>query len=722
MSIVLISTAVILGVFADSVSGRTYTSLELLDEGGTDSGSGATPEAVLQPFFDEQQSEAEADIEADAVRALASIMFAVHPTDGAFARSNPAFPRQGRRYQERSRATPAAMQFRWPWQGEEPAEVQKEEQKIDSTSTKKSNGSTPYRSKQAAKLKAIGGSPADKALQVNLDPLTYGSFAEIGAGQEVSRTFLQAGAAAGTVAKSLSAYDMQMSDALYGSAKRYVTKERLIQMMDGEYKDLEAYVREGKAAWGGRKPEVRFFSFAATLAAKAYMSDRECEGWVGVTYQHEAGATTRSSILIHVRMSDPTAPLQGEAIGVLGTNLIYLCTNTNDPYVITSFLQDGIEKGRLEIDYIDFQGPAFPDVDPRVVAFRQVQFGLTPSVMLELDKRSDKYLQVVPNDALYKTPVIVQRSRFLPATNTHQEVMAAAKRQVLANASKGDREPKCLNDLQVDDLILPKSFDAATRIKAINLFVDADTDGDGFLSLEELRGCAQLSDEDIDTLLSGDDSGFVEIDTLTLLSDRGPAAVAFLDRLEMLQPLKSPVLVSSIEQTHFLAEYLGRYTNQRVTVAVGGGNYSFSRGLYNPRKYTNLKGGMLEAFGRLFSKNVKIFEYPRISKEDGKISPALLPDGAAKFIHQYLIAEGHLVPIEKEFMSARALLPESNEAFTGGATEARRSIRAGTSEWETYVPEEVAKIAKTRRWFGQVRDGQETGVGDFYDLLKKITT
>eukprot|EP00435_Cladocopium_sp_Y103_P042916 s1622_g12.t1 len=140
----------------------------------------------------------------------------------------------------------------------------------------------------------LGSSAFDKALQVNLDASIYGSFAEIGAGQEVSRTFLTAGAAAGTVARSLSAYDMQISDVTYGKAKRYVTQatsERLDQMLKTEYDTLEASIREEKGK------ETRFFAFATTLAAKAYMSNRECEGWVGMTFQHKAGAAPSSALL-----------------------------------------------------------------------------------------------------------------------------------------------------------------------------------------------------------------------------------------------------------------------------------------------------------------------------------------------------------------------------------------------------------------------------------------
>ncbi|CAJ1448981.1 unnamed protein product [Effrenium voratum] len=279
--------------------------------------------------------------------------------------------------------------------------------------------------KELIQLKDLGSSSFDKALQVNLDSSIYGSFAEIGAGQEVSRTFLTAGAAAGTVARSLSAYDMQISDVTYGKAKRYVTKERLGQMLKTEYDTLEASIREEKG------PQTRFFAVATTLAAKAYMSNRECEGWVGMTFQHQAGAQP-STVQLHVRMADETAQLQGEAIGRLGTNLVYLCNFAKDPVVITSFLLDGIEEGRLEVDFVEFTGPAFPKekMDYRLLAMKMVEFKVAPSVLLVYDEQKGSYVHAVPNNSFYKTPVVVQRSRFRPVTFAHREVIEAASKKL----------------------------------------------------------------------------------------------------------------------------------------------------------------------------------------------------------------------------------------------------------------------------------------------------
>lgn len=582
------------------------------------------------------------------------------------------------------------------------------------------------RAKEAVKLRALGGSTTDKALQVNLNPDFYGSFAEIGAGQEVSRAFLQAGAAAGTVAKSLSAYDMQMSDALYGSAKRYVTQERLRQMMQGEYKDLEAYVRKGNAAWGGKEPEVRFFSFGASLAAKAYMSTRECEGWVGLLYQHESGAEP-SSVELHVRMCDPTATLQGEAIGILGTNLIYLCSMTNDPYIITTFLQDRIAEGRLEIDFIDFTGPGFPEgsFDRRLLALRMVQFRITPCVMLDLDKKGN-YVMVVPNDELYKRPVIAQRSRFLPVTNAHKELMDSAERQYLEDASEGDRAPRKVLALQIDDLMRPVNLcDSVGRINRAELFTQADENNDGQLSfkvLEKLMTPNDLSKEDTNKLFSALDSdgnGSVPIDDLVSISDSTRVSESHLDRFRMLETLQNLVLVTAINQNHELAEYLSRYTKQQVTLVVGGGGYDIKRGLYSAGMYDDSMGGLLGAFGRLFSQNVKIFQYPNID-EDGTVQDIAVPEGSDGYLHQYQLAKGNIVPIVAKHMSPSALDQKSNKAFCGGSYEVIASIEAGTSDWEMYVPPNVAEIVKKEKWFDRVVNKEVDPAAAVFSILEAI--
>ncbi|CAJ1382720.1 unnamed protein product [Effrenium voratum] len=521
--------------------------------------------------------------------------------------------------------------------------------------------------KELIQLKDLGSSSFDKALQVNLDSSIYGSFAEIGAGQEVSRTFLTAGAAAGTVARSLSAYDMQISDVTYGKAKRYVTKERLGQMLKTEYDTLEASIREEKG------PQTRFFAVATTLAAKAYMSNRECEGWVGMTFQHQAGAQP-STVQLHVRMADETAQLQGEAIGRLGTNLVYLCNFAKDPVVITSFLLDGIEEGRLEVDFVEFTGPAFPKekMDYRLLAMKMVEFKVAPSVLLVYDEQKGSYVHAVPNNSFYKTPVVVQRSRFRPVTFAHREVIEAASKKLSRELGSDSRPVMQMLDFQIDDIVRPSNLlGTEGRLRRTRAAVQADLDGDGMLSLAGLEKVfaqklpadeAKQLAKDVDL----DNKGKVMVDQVLGWTDKSVNNAEFLDRFRMLESLKLPVLVSGVGSDAELSAYLARYTNAPIVLAaadpVGGGNYDIARGIFNSKIYDDYNGGMLEAeaiqdwvlgqkreaplsqaFGKLFAGNVRIYQYPNISGE-GEVSSEVEINGTTADLHKYLVGEGKIVP------------------------------------------------------------------------------
>jgi len=582
------------------------------------------------------------------------------------------------------------------------------------------------RFREILKLTHLGGGCGDKALSVNLDDKFYGSFAEIGAGQEVSRTFLKAGAAAGTVARSISAYDMRMSDVSYGQAKRYVTSERVQQMLTTEFDEVEKCLREV------RGPECRFFAFACTLAARAYKSNRECEGWIGVTYQAEAGQP-RSTITLHVRMRDPTAQQQGEAIGVLGTNLIYLVHNTSDPYIITSYLLDGLEQnldsnsGRLEIDSIDFSGPAFPEGswDPRLMAMRMVQLRIANGVLLEPDKVSHKYRMAVPNNLLYKRPLVVERSRFTPVTCMHEEVMGACSRALEQEADESTKRPLEILNMQIDDIIQPTETEGpGQRLTTLKRVATSELKQDGMLDLAEVKRLfkGKLTDEETDALFKGLDPQSVlsvSIDALFSLTQDGVLAEEFLDRFKMLEPLKYTVLLSSISQTHDLASYLQRYTNQKIVVAVGGGGFSIGRALFNPESYMNGSSGgssMLEGLGRLFSQGgTRVFSYPNITPE-GQILPASIPDGDAQPLYEYLVRTGAIVPISSSYVSPEARDWKTNLKFRLGSHEVRELIAKGSAEWEKYMPPTVATIGKSQGWFGRLRNG-ETFTANVWQFL-----
>src|SRR5215213_9150327 len=199
-----------------------------------------------------------------------------------------------------------------------------------------------------------------KALKINLDPRWYGTFAEIGAGQEVVRWFFRVGGGAGTIAKSISAYDMTVSDAIYGTTERYVSRGRLEGMLKHEYELNIDRLQEI------RGDNTSFFSFADTVSARSFKGNNECHGWMGVKFQSHA-RDEPSQIVIHVRMLDSEAALQQEALGVIGVNLLYGAFFLHhEPEELVESLLDKLTPSRLEIDMIEFNGIEFRAVDNRL--------------------------------------------------------------------------------------------------------------------------------------------------------------------------------------------------------------------------------------------------------------------------------------------------------------------------------------------------------------------
>lgn len=253
-----------------------------------------------------------------------------------------------------------------------------------------------------------------KALQINLDARKYGAFAEIGAGQEVARWFFHVGKASGTVAKTISAYDMAVSDAIYGPTERYVSRHRLRSMLDLEY---ELLLKRLNATRGDR---YTFFAFANTVATKAVTQPghEEGHGWLGIKFQ-TAPQSEPSSIIIHVRMLDWETPRQQEAIGVLGVNLIHAAFYQHqEPEKLIASLMDGLTNQRVEVDMIKFSGPAFAEVDNRLMALQLVQQWLTEAALFTADGET-----VIPGELLYKKPVLVERGSFRPMTNPMLDMM-----------------------------------------------------------------------------------------------------------------------------------------------------------------------------------------------------------------------------------------------------------------------------------------------------------
>jgi hypothetical protein len=284
-------------------------------------------------------------------------------------------------------------------------------------------------------------STLEKALEVNLDAGCYGTFAEIGAGQEVVRWFFQAGAAAGTISKSISAYDMQVSDAIYGSCSRYVCRERLEAMLACE----QALTRERLTA--SRGDNSRFFSFADTVSARNFHGTNACHAWMGVRYQ-TAPHGDDNVIVVHVRMLDDNNRAQQEALGIVGVNLVYgaHALSANPDQLVASLL-DGLSLQRIEIDMIDFSGPAFAAVDNRIMSLMLVQCGLSGAAMFAAD---GTVLQ--PSEALRKRSLIVERGRFRPVTHVNIDMLDAAVASFTRTVATADEAPLPIMEISLHAL------------------------------------------------------------------------------------------------------------------------------------------------------------------------------------------------------------------------------------------------------------------------------
>ena len=455
-------------------------------------------------------------------------------------------------------------------------------------------------------------STPQKALEINLDDRKYGTIVEIGAGQEVARQFFKAGAAAGTVAKTMSAYDMRVSNKIYGDVGRYVSRERVEQMLDKEFELLLERLQET------RRKDTTFFSYAATVAAKGYNTNHECHGWVGLRFQLRPGEAP-CQIVMHVRMLDNSNEGQSEALGILGVNLIHgAFTHPNEPKWIIEGLRDGIDTDRIEVDLIHFSGPGFSHVNNRLKNLHLIRAWLTRAVMYCPEGHS-----VVPSEQLYKKSALVIRGAFMPPTKAHKDM-----------AETG------LGQLQ-------------------NIQSDA-------------RGALVMA----------------EISMSTLTRGGGADDEEFLSRADLVNAMGYNVLVSDYLRTFSLRSWIRRYTHHPIGISVKATDCDF---LFNESFYQGLEGGIMEAMGKLFAEDTRMFVYPALNDSDQLIAlDNLEVPEQHNYLLKLLIANGKMLSSSgyneaNLHISARKLLS---------------SIASGPGEWQTQLPEEVAKLIVDRQLFG----------------------
>src|SRR3989441_1726135 len=297
----------------------------------------------------------------------------------------------------------------------------------------------------------------EKALQINLDPAKYGTFAEIGAGQEVARRFFRVGGAAGTIAKTMSAYDMTFSDAIYGPANRYVSRLRLQTMLDHEFNLL---IERLDTKFGAEKS---FFVFADTVAARSFKQRSESHGWLGVRFQSEPRGQP-NQIIIHVRLLDATNVEQQEALGVIGVNLLHGAFYGRQPEKLISSLQENLAPGRIEVDLIKFSGPLFQNVDNRLMSLQLVSQGLTNAVMFKSDGET-----VQPAEVFYKKAILVERGSFRPVTYATNDMLDGARREFLKESGYAEKDLVVLMEMTLENLLSEGQLDHADFLARVDI-------------------------------------------------------------------------------------------------------------------------------------------------------------------------------------------------------------------------------------------------------------
>jgi len=453
-----------------------------------------------------------------------------------------------------------------------------------------------------------------KALKINLDAERYGTFAEIGAGQEVARWFFKVGAAAGTISKSMSAYDMAVSDAIYGRAKRYVSRERLQKMLDYEHSLNLERLRMS------RGDSTAFFAFADTVAARNFKGTNECHGWMGVKFQAHP-RDEDSQIIIHVRMLDQENGLQQEALGIVGVNLLYAAFFLYyKPELMLESLLDNLTVKRIEIDMIEFSGIEFRHVDNRVMSLKLVQVGLTGAAMFG---PTGEVMQ--PSEVLRKRPILVERGSFRPVTKVNIDMIECARER----------------------------FAAELEVKT-----------DQVVELMEITMRNLLATGKID------------------LSD-------FLARADVLAAAGKTVLISDYFEYYRLAAYLTRYTTEPISLTMG---VSSLMDLFKEHYYEGLEGGILEAFGKLFTKDLRIYVYPLRDPATGLLSTVenvVMPEKMSN-LYRHLVERGRIKQLDN--FDANVLPIFSRDVL--------RRIKEEDATWETMVPSEIAEVIKRRCFFG----------------------
>ena len=453
-----------------------------------------------------------------------------------------------------------------------------------------------------------------KALQINLDDTIYGSFVEIGAGQEVARNFFKVGSASTTIAKTMSAYDRDFSDAIYGKETdgRYVCKSRLEKILDHEYQLLDERLNRSN------HKNTKFFTYADTVSTINYSKTIQGHGWIGLRFQRAADENP-SDFIIHVILHDQDAKLQQETIGIIGTNILHACFNEIDPKEILKRAYDCLEKDQFEIDMVEVIGPAFVNIDNRLLSLTLVKERMTNAVIFTPNGMNKQ-----PSDILYKKNILTMRGSFRPVTKVNIDML-----------EKG-----------------LERFEATNKVakKDIQILFE--------ITLSNLKANGEVDEQD------------------------------FLDRADILCSLGYTVMISNYRKFYKIIEYLSQFTKLRMGLILGVDNLIE---MFEEQYYRNLNGGIMEAFGIIFTRDIKFYLYPyKPNNQVELLNSNNLPiHPRVRGLYNYLHSNGRIEDLKY-----------NSDILGIFSKDILNRIKAcDQGNWEHAVPEGVAKIIKEKSLF-----------------------
>ena len=471
-----------------------------------------------------------------------------------------------------------------------------------------------------------------KALEVNLDDTIYGTFAEIGAGQEVARRFFRVGGAAGTVAKTMSAYDMKFSDEIYGKSSQYVSQDRLLAMCDHEYSLLIERLGED------RGKDVNFFAFADTVSARNFKGTNECHGWLGVRFQIEPMGPPHD-VFVHVNLTDTENLAQQEALGIFGVNLVYATFFKRDNLdEFIKSLQDSLSLERLEIDMIEFRGPAFANINNRLLSFKLVRYGLTNAVMFDPEKGV-----VLPSSALRKRPILIERGSFRPINRTHMDMLLGAQKQFEVESSSSKRDPMSVLEITVNNILEREEVSDERLLRRVDTMLAVGT-----------------------PVLVTNYSEYFHLTT-------------YLRRYSQ-EPIGFAVGVNSILQIF----------NEKYYEDLEGGILEAFGKLFGHTVKLYVYPMIVENYKRYLEASSISLEEIEMPHEDLITAENLGMPTDIRYLYSHLFCRGFIEPIANFDTSCVGL----------DTTDILKKIKSGDSSWEDVVPKETAEVIKKRQLFG----------------------